>query len=338
MNEMMLKLIEELAKKHSDPRISVFQIEVKSDEVNQLSLSGIVLEQADLDALQNAIEQQFSDQRVDTSGIQVLRHPDNPILTVGTNLTSTHTSPSFLGELSSQLVYGEKVEVLSGHERWVYTRQADGYLSHTYKPYLTAQPDQLPTHIVLAPSIEIRAQPDISAPVLTRLYCGTRLKIITTETGWSQVNANMNGWMPESALRALDSLPRASAVRRSQMIEDARRMIGTPYLWGGAAGNGIDCSGFARLLHRWIGMDIPRDADMQSAASRPVEPPFLPGDLCFFGDGDSNRRITHVGISLGGWNMIHSSRSRNGVYTDNIKEVDHLRESFAHAGTFLKSE
>ena len=46
-------------------------------------------------------------------------------------------------------------------------------------------------------------------------------------------------------------------------------------------------------------------------------------------------RITHVGISLGGWEIIHSSRSRNGVYIDDIQKVPHLRETFAGGCTYL---
>ena len=112
-------------------------------------------------------------------------------------------------------------------------------------------------------------------------------------------------------------------------------MIGVPYLWGGISGNGIDCSGFARLLHRWVGVKIPRDADMQNAAARPVGPPFEVGDLIFFAESGSQRKVTHVGISLGGWQMIHSSRSNNGVYIDNVQERESLRQMFVSAGSFL---
>ncbi len=112
-------------------------------------------------------------------------------------------------------------------------------------------------------------------------------------------------------------------------------MIDTSYLWGGTRGNGTDCSGFARLLHHWVGVEIPRDADMQYAAAKPVEPPFKVGDLFFFAERDSSRKITHIGVSLGGWRMIHSSRSRNGVYIDDVQEVNFLKEIFVSAGSFL---
>jgi len=114
------------------------------------------------------------------------------------------------------------------------------------------------------------------------------------------------------------------------------RMIGIPYLWGGISGNGIDCSGFARLLHRWVGLEIPRDADMQCDTAKSVSEPFEIGDLFFFAENDSDRKITHVGVSLGGWKMIHSSRGRNGVYVDDLQDKKSLMDIFASAGSFLR--
>jgi cell wall-associated NlpC family hydrolase len=102
------------------------------------------------------------------------------------------------------------------------------------------------------------------------------------------------------------------------------------------SGNGIVCSGFARRLHRWIGLEIPRDADMQLAAGRPVEPPLVTGDLLFFGEGDSQPRITHVGLSLGGWKMVHSSRGNNGVYVDDLQDKKALMDIYISAGSYLR--
>ncbi len=69
-----------------------------------------------------------------------------------------------------------------------------------------------------------------------------------------------------------------------------------------------------------------------------LKPPFAPGDLVFFGKGEMQGTydITHVGISVGGWHIIHSSRNRNGVYYDDVQEVDHLRSTYLCACTYLK--
>jgi cell wall-associated NlpC family hydrolase len=92
----------------------------------------------------------------------------------------------------------------------------------------------------------------------------------------------------------------------------------------------------AQLLHRWVGINtLPRDADLQYEAGKKIEPPFQPGDLLFFGEKGEKRSITHVAISMGNWRIIHSSRSHNGVYIDDVQEVEHLRDSFIGAATFL---
>ena len=76
---------------------------------------------------------------------------------------------------------------------------------------------------------------------------------------------------------------------------------------------------------------------MQFNAGKPVGFPYQPGDLLFFGDNgrSDSPKVTHVAVSLGDWRVIHSSRSRNGVYVDDVQGVAHLRESFVAARAFV---
>ena len=334
MNNGIQSIIEEIAQQHSDARLQLFDVKVEHSEKKKVQLAGRVLDEDTLAKLRQAFASRMPDLHVDLEAIAVLRKPAPTALQVGTNLTSLHTGTSFLAEVASQLTHGARLEILREDGSWAYVRQDDGYLGWTYRPYLTDARLPEPTHTIIAPAIEVRAEPDDGAQALTRLFSGTRVHVEATEGRWAQVAANENGWVPLQAVRALTEKPVGEA-RRSMMIRDGRRMMGTPYLWGGTTGNGIDCSGFARLLHGWVGLEIPRDADMQSNAARPVQPPFRAGDLLFLGKQGESRRVTHVGVSLGGWEMIHASRSRNGVYIDDVQKVGFLREIYLHAGTFL---
>jgi hypothetical protein len=316
----------------NDNRISVFDIQILETQNGSLTLGGRLLDESQLENLSH----HFQHLKLDTASIKILRRGQLPRMQVGTNVTGLYERPTFGMALSSELNYGTELEILDEWDRWVFTRQKDGYLGWAYKPYLTGEVMATPTHLVLTPFCELHAQPDVMSQIITRIFSGTGVVIEETDGKWARVRANKTGWMPFSLLRAVSEMSESAEEKCKLLPEDSMRMIGVPYLWGGASGNGIDCSGLVRLLHRWIGIEIPRDADMQRAAARPVEPPFKIGDLFFFAEGESKRKITHVGMSLGSWKMIHSSRGRNGVYVDDIQERQSLKEIYVGAGSFLR--
>jgi cell wall-associated NlpC family hydrolase len=237
----------------------------------------------------------------------------------------------------SQLVNGMQVELLFEQGRWCFVRQMDGYLGWMYRPCLTGAPSLPATHFLAAPVEALFARSGSGSPIATRVLGGTALAVLNVINTQAKIEltGGLRGWLPEASLRPLAQIPSTSALRREQIIRDAAAWTGTPYLWGGNSANGIDCSGLAQLAHRLAGLTIPRDADMQCAAGRKVEAPYRAGDLLFFGEHGEKRRVTHVAISLGGWQIIHSSRSNNGVYCDDVQAVPHLNESFLEAVTFL---
>jgi cell wall-associated NlpC family hydrolase len=327
----MNPILEEYAKT-IDPRTSLFDVQILSETNETLTLGGRLLDRSQLDDLSRL----FPDRKLDTASIRILNAETHPRACVATNLTGLYERPTFGMPLSSELYYGTELEILDENGNWVFTRQSDGYLGWAYRRYLNEGAAPTATHLVLVPSIEMRESPDQASGVVTRLVSGTGVGVVEKRGEWALVEANWAGWVPSSSLRPMADIPKEIEEKRKLMTADALRMIGVPYLWGGTSGNGIDCSGFARLLHRWVGVTIPRDADMQHAAAKPVEPPYETGDLFFFGEGDSERGITHVGVSLGGWTMIHSSRGNNGVYLDNLQERKSLMDIFVSAGSFLR--
>jgi gamma-D-glutamyl-L-lysine dipeptidyl-peptidase len=342
--EQILRVLDEVTQPYRDTRIHFCRLDVAVLDGDRCVLAGAVLDEATLAGVMAKLSGRFPDIDFDVSRVRILRAGATQAV-VGSNLTGLYAGSSFLAEQISQLLNGWQVEMLAEDGRWRFVRQADGYLGWAYGPYLAEAAAPTTTHVVCEPVSLLRAAPSASAPLVNRVLGGTAVAAVA-QGAWAQVTLagdraaplrpELAGWLPAADLRSLSQLPADEAGRRAQIVADAACFTGVPYLWGGSSAFGIDCSGYAQLLHRLAGVIIPRDADMQFEAGQPASEPFRPGDLLFFGEGAAEaRKITHVAVSLGGWRVIHSSRSRNGVQEDDVQAVEHLRESFVGARTFL---
>lgn len=103
------------------------------------------------------------------------------------------------------------------------------------------------------------------------------------------------------------------------VVREAMKYVGVPYLWGGASPNGVDCSGLALLAYRFCGVDLPRNASQQARLGDMLKvrngedfvlDSLQAGDLLFFGSWreDGSAKVTHVGIYIGDGRFIHSSQ------------------------------
>lgn len=106
-----------------------------------------------------------------------------------------------------------------------------------------------------------------------------------------------------------------------QLITEARKWLGTPYVYGGNSRSGTDCSGMImELFQKVYNIKLPRSAAMQQNYSSEISRNDLSaGDLVFFCTGKSKSRVNHVGLYIGKGKMIHASSSR-GVMESGIEE------------------
>jgi peptidoglycan DL-endopeptidase CwlO len=106
----------------------------------------------------------------------------------------------------------------------------------------------------------------------------------------------------------------------SQVVGIAMSFLGTPYVWGGAAPGGFDCSGLVMYSFEQLGVSLPHSSYAMWDYGIPVpEDQLEPGDLVFFED------LGHVGLYIGGGEYV------NAPYTGSVVSVASLDTGWSAA-------
>jgi cell wall-associated NlpC family hydrolase len=109
-------------------------------------------------------------------------------------------------------------------------------------------------------------------------------------------------------------------------LQFAYGQLHKPYEYGAEGPDTYDCSGLTMMSWRSGGVSLPRTTNTQYAASRRVSFENLqPGDLVFFNS------LGHVGMYVGGGNMIHAPRTGKNVEIVDITS-GYYRQNFYGAG------
>ncbi|MBI4350841.1 MAG: C40 family peptidase [Elusimicrobia bacterium] len=217
----------------------------------------------------------------------------------------------------SQLLFNERVELLEVSGPWARARAAE-------------QTSLLPDDKTLAPyegwleldSLAFSIPAPDTAVIKTKtakaggleLSLGVRLRVIDGPGGAKAFPPG--GPALNLSEKDLNRLPRkpAPAGLRPAILETARFFLGDKYYWGGRSAWGIDCSGLVNLAYRAWGLELPRNADDQFAASRSVSRENLkPADLIFSAEASKPGFVNHVMLYAGGGKLIEATGETNSV-------------------------
>ncbi len=116
------------------------------------------------------------------------------------------------------------------------------------------------------------------------------------------------------------------------IVRIARKMLGSPYHYGGSTPRGFDCSGLVSYAHRQAGIQVPRSSAEQYREAREVSLHDLqPGDLLFF--RLQPPKVSHVGIYDRNGRFIHAPSSGKKV-SYAFLATPYWREHLIGAGRF----
>ncbi|MGX8010254.1 C40 family peptidase [Mesorhizobium sp. ORM8.1] len=216
--------------------------------------------------------------------------------------------------VNTQILFGDDVLVFEDTEGWTWVQaERDGYVGYV-ADNLVGPREDVPTHIVSVPRTFLYPGPDLRFPISGQLSMGSTVAV----TGSAETRGTHYALLPSGqALIAAHLRPVADVAQ--DYVAVAEGFLGTPYLWGGASGFGIDCSGLVQLAMRMTGKDVLRDSDMQAASIGTVLEPgpdysgLRRGDLVFWKG--------HVAIMTDAENMIHANGHTMLVSREGLKEA-----------------
>ena len=221
------------------------------------------------------------------------------------------SEPFHKAEQNTQLLFGEKVEVIDVNNRdWAHIQCSwDGYKGWC-------------KFSQLAPILKKDHKKEV------KYFAGTHnCKLVLADSEiWLPLGSDLFG-IKSGKIRPLADAAKFKGkkfkVRDARLTADAlataaRQYLNAPYQWGGRSIAGIDCSGLAQMAFKFCNHPIPRDADQQAQIGELVD--FLQnarcGDLAFFDNKDG--KIVHVGILLDDQSIIHATDTSGRVVIDKI--------------------
>ncbi|PGC93753.1 N-acetylmuramoyl-L-alanine amidase [Bacillus toyonensis] len=107
------------------------------------------------------------------------------------------------------------------------------------------------------------------------------------------------------------AVPADNGGGRQDVVAKAKGLVGLKYVWGSASieNGGFDCSGLISYVY---GLGRQDTRSLWSSVQKISASEAKPGDLIFL-QGTYRPGVSHVGIYIGGGQMIHASDERTGV-------------------------
>jgi hypothetical protein len=227
-------------------------------------------------------------------------------------------SPDHAAELIDQILMGNEVKILKMQRGWYLIQAPYDYLGWVTRGSLVRsdrkgidnwQHQELV--IVDVNYTQVYSKPDVNSQVVSDAVLGCLLAKTGIRGSWlkARLPDGREGFVEVKNFKKYQKPDPGYLPGREKIISRALKMLGIPYLWGGNSIKGFDCSGFTGTVFASEGYRLPRDANMQVQVGEDIVPDssfsnVYPGDLLFFG---GEKKISHVAISLGGYDFIHSA-------------------------------
>jgi len=226
--------------------------------------------------------------------------------------------PAEQAEMTSQVIFGEFVEIIEITEMWLYVK----ILFDNYEGWIDKN------SITLTDSFT-RDNKAITIRNTTLINTKSNKKVHIPIGSVFPNSVKNQTEIISTTFKATD--PSAIINKKTMQLKKViEQLEGIPFIWGGRTGYGFDCSGLTQYLLRTQGKKIPRDSSEQARLGITLN--FLnetkTGDLAFF--DNSEGIITHVGAIIDSNTILHASGrvrfdklDQQGIYNEALGKYTH---------------
>ena len=227
-----------------------------------------------------------------------------------TNLFSTslirniYKKPSKKSEITSQIIYGEKIKIIKNKNRWLkiktYNDNYSGYIKNEKLKKglkIIFKTNRLKTRIFSQNKKKNFLTFNSRLPMISK-----RKKFIEFEKG---------KWVKRTEIKPINYKDR-------NFVKILKSFINCKYAWGGKSYKGIDCSALVQLYYLYNNKFFPRDTKDQISFKKGKK------KLIKFSRGDIIYWKGHVAVCLNRNKLIHAYGPGKKVLIMNIKKTIEL--------------
>ncbi|MBZ0199551.1 MAG: C40 family peptidase, partial [Ignavibacteriaceae bacterium] len=270
---------------------------------------------------------------------------------INISVANIRTKPENSAELATQALLGTPLKVYKKKGGWFLVQTPDDYIGWLDDDgFCSVNKKQIDEYkncekIIVANNygVSFSERDEKSIPV-SDIVAGDILKFVNDDGSFTGVEYpdGRLAYIPSNNVQDYSNWLKQLTVTQDKLVDDAKSMMGLPYLWGGTSIKGVDCSGFTKTIYFLNGVMLPRDASQQVNVGELIDTKngfdnLQPGDLLFFGTKETEtkkEKVVHVGMYIGNKEFIHSS----GMVR--INSLDSTKENFSEYRfrTFIRAK
>src|ERR1700759_300243 len=169
-----------------------------------------------------------------------------------------------------------------------------------------------------SPAADLLNTPQLGVPVDQDVFQSAMTNGSFTPGGFSSVLSSFSNDDDGSDV----NLGKATGTREA-IVQYAKKFLGTPYVWGGAAPGGFDCSGLVQYVMKKFGVNLPRISyQLANSGKRVPMSQLQAGDLVAWDENSRNPGADHIAIYMGNGYVIEAPHTGANVKIEKVGTKD----------------